>query len=71
MPEMYPAKLTVPYSSGDHYEFTMHRNETIAEFKEKVLQSCPEDIKSFDLIPAAGTEEGANVTTGELKTRKF
>ena len=73
MPEMYPAKLTVPYSAGNTFEFTMHRNETISEFKEKVLKSCPEEIKSFDLIPAAvdNGKELATVTTGELKTRKF
>ena len=60
MPEMYPAKLTVPYKSGEHYEFTMHRNETIAAFKEKVLASCPDEIKSFDLIPnQEGKDEAA------------
>ena len=70
MPEMYPAKLTVPYKSGEHYQFTMHRHETIEAFKEKVLASCPDEIKSFDLIPSQ-KNEGEAVTTGELKTRKF
>ena len=68
MPEMYPAKLVVPYKTGEHYQFTMHRNETIEAFKEKVLASCPDEIKSFDLIPGA-TDEAT--TTGDLKTRKF
>ena len=51
MPEMYPSKLAVPYAGDKNYEFTLHREETIAQFNEKVLQSCPEEIKSFELIP--------------------
>ena len=75
MPDMFPSKLTVPYSSTENFEFTMHRNESIAEFKEKVLQACPEEIKSFDLLPVQPKEgeEGAgeSMAVGELKTRKF
>ena len=51
MPEMFPSKLTVPYSSSENFEFTLHRDETIEQFQEKVLQSCPEEIKDFELMP--------------------
>lgn len=73
MPEMYPSKLAVPYASGHNYEFTMHREETIAEFQEKVLKDCPDEIKSFELIPsnAKGQESLASMTIGELKQQNF
>ena len=73
MPEMYPSKLTVPYASNQNYEFTLHREVTIAQFKENVLQSCPDEIKDFELIPpsAEGSEDTSNMSIGELKTKKF
>ena len=51
----------------------MHREETIAQFSEKVLQSCPEDIKSFELIPnkTQDTEVTSSMTIGELKQNTF
>jgi hypothetical protein len=36
MPEMYPAKITVPVSPGNLFEFTAHNKETIADFEAKV-----------------------------------
>ena len=73
MPEMYPSKLAVPYAGDKNYEFTLHREETIAQFNEKVLQSCPEEIKSFELIPSnmKDKQESGAMTIGELKTQSF
>ena len=38
-----------------------------------MLQSCPDEIKDFELIPpsAEGSEETSNMSIGELKTKKF
>ena len=52
MPEMYPAKLTVPVSEGNLFEFTVHNNEPIADFVAKVNNNCGSSLKSFALETA-------------------
>ena len=71
MPEIYPAKLSVPVKNIDntHYEFTIHSADSVADFCKKVTDSCS-DIKQFSLEPKT-KEEVLPATLGELKQGRF
>ena len=65
LPEMYPAKLTVPLQSGN-FEFTVHNKDSVADFCKKVKASCGSDLKEFSL----SADRDAS-TLGELKRGTF
>jgi hypothetical protein len=71
MPEMYPAKLTVPVSEGNLFEFTVHNNEPIADFVTKVSNNCGSSLRSFALETAHTDVGAAPQTLGELKKHVF
>jgi hypothetical protein len=71
MPEMYPAKLTVPVSEGNLFEFTVHNNEPIADFVTKVTKNCGSSLRSFALETANTDVGAAPKTLGELKKQVF
>ena len=60
MPELYPARLTIPTGkSGISYDFTCDNNTTVGEFRQSVLDNTEEDVTSFELLTMEGnnTEE--------------
>lgn len=71
MPEMFPAKLTVPVSEGNHFEFTVHNFEPIADFVAKVQSNCGSRMKSFSIDPIIAADELKPMTMGELKRNLF
>ena len=62
MPEMFPAKLTIPIDSKQ-FEFTIHPEESKADFEEKVTKNCP-GVTQFKIL--SDTE-----TLGDLKRSSF
>lgn len=79
MPELFPAKLTIPASQSVRYDFTCENNTTVADFRQQVLDNTDSSVSSFELLKArdppnkGSTEKTAidDMTLGELKAQKF
>ncbi len=51
MPELYPARLTIPTSKeGITYDFTCDNSTTVGDFRQTVLDNTEEDVTSFELL---------------------
>ena len=74
MPEMFPARLSIPAAQGVTYDFTAENQTTVADFRQSVLDNTDSDVSSFELIPADPSKKEAsidNMTMGDLKSNKF
>jgi hypothetical protein len=79
MPELFPAKLTIPASQNVKYDFTCENNTTVADFRQQVLDNTDSSVSSFELLrardpPNKGSNDNTSIddiTLGELKAQKF
>lgn len=79
MPELFPAKLTIPASKDVRYDFTCENHQTVAQFRQQVLDGTDNDVSSFELLkardePNKGASDKVSIdemTLGELKAQKF
>ena len=75
MPELFPAKLTIPASQNIKYDFTCENSTTVADFRQQVLDNTDSNVSSFELMKnVAPNSEATSVdsmTMGELKAEKF
>lgn len=54
MEETYPAKLSVPISDNLVFDFSMNDTSTVANFEQRVLNSCARDeLRDFEVIMPA------------------
>ena len=65
MPDILPAKLAIPLSKDNTFEFTFHSATKIADF-EKLVQDELKEVKNFEIVNSEGYE-----TVGDLKMQKF
>lgn len=75
MPELFPAKLTIPASQNIRYDFTCENSTTVADFRQQVLDNTDSNVSSFELMKNAAPNSDAtsvdSMTMGELKAEKF
>ena len=74
MPEMFPARISVPVANGVTYDFTAENQTKVADFRQQVLDNTDSDVSSFELISSdPNVKESAidNMTMGDLKSNKF
>ena len=75
MPELFPARLTVPTAKEDvKYDFTCENQTKVADFRQAVLDNTEADVTTFDLLTADQKpveESNTSLTMGELKAKKF
>ena len=73
MADIYPARLTIPTSKdGESYDFTCDNNMTVADFRQRVLDSTDDDVSSFELLSADPEQKDIDkMRMGELKSQKF
>ena len=73
MPELHPARLTIPSSNGSMYEFTCQDSDTVSDFRKTVMDNTDMDVQNFELLqsdPDSATKIDT-MTMGELKSDKF
>ena len=70
MPELNPARLRVPTSSGG-YSFTMDNNDKINDFEQRVIANTEGDVRSFELLSTDNEANLDKMTIGQLKQGKF
>lgn len=73
MPEMYPARLSIPASNGSMYDFTCDNSVKVADFRQLVMDNTDMDVQHFEVLSSdpANAEPMDNLTLGEVKNNKF
>ena len=76
MPELFPAKLTVPISQAIKYDFTCENQTKVADFCQQVLNNTDSNVSNFELMRNDPPNKETNVpvesmTMGDLKAKKF
>ena len=76
MPELFPAKLTVPISQAIKYDFTCENQTKVADFCQQVLNNTDNNVSNFELMRNDPPNKETNVpvesmTMGDLKAKKF
>ena len=76
MPELFPAKLTVPASQEIKYDFTCENQTSVADFCQQVLNNTDNNVSTFELMRNDPPNKETNVpvesmTMGDLKAKKF
>lgn len=77
MPELFPAKLTIPASDEIKYDFTCENQTSVGDFRQKVLDNTDNNVSTFELMrddppnQRQSAEAIEDMTMGDLKSKKF